>query len=153
MAFSSSLYHQLCCDNQSNQGRPPACWYRYHLPRVHILSYTLWDVSYMANVNSASALCCSSITRRLSVVWNYFNFNFFQLFSCQYSISFTCSTERGGVRARLTACVSVVYCKRKRNILWNVRVFRGIIKALKQQPRPIWLNQYSGKKNLYTIYI
>jgi hypothetical protein len=33
--------------------------------------------------------------------------------------------------------VSVVYCKRKRNILWNVRVFRGIIKALKQQPRPI----------------
>jgi len=24
---------------------------------------------------------------------------------CQYSISFTCSTERGGVRARLTACV------------------------------------------------
>ena len=33
--------------------------------------------------------------------------------------------------------VSVVYCKRKRNILWNVRVFRGIIEALKQQPRPI----------------
>ena len=35
------------------------------------------------------------------------------------------------------AGVSVVYCKRKRNILWNVRVFRGIIEALKQQPRPI----------------
>jgi hypothetical protein len=33
--------------------------------------------------------------------------------------------------------VSGVYCKRKRNILWNVRVFRGIIEALKQQPRPI----------------
>jgi len=37
----------------------------------------------------------------------------------------------------LELCVSVVYCKRKRNILWNVRVFRGIIEALKQQPRPI----------------
>ena len=33
--------------------------------------------------------------------------------------------------------VTVVYCKRKRNILWNVRVFRGIIEALKQQPRHI----------------
>jgi Leucine-rich repeat (LRR) protein len=33
--------------------------------------------------------------------------------------------------------VSVVYCKRKWNILWNVRVFRGITKALKQQPRTI----------------
>jgi len=47
------------------------------------------------------------------------------------------------VRVRVRVCVwvgddvSVVYCKRKRNILWNVRVFRGIIKALKQQPRPI----------------
>jgi hypothetical protein len=36
----------------------------------HVDIILLWDVSYMANVNSASALCCSSITRRLSVVWN-----------------------------------------------------------------------------------
>ena len=48
--------------------------------------------------------------------------------------------------------VSVVYCKRKRNILWNVRVLRGIIEALKQQPRPIWLNQYARKK-IYIPYI
>ena len=33
--------------------------------------------------------------------------------------------------------VSVVYYKRKWNILWNVRVFRGMNKELKQQPRPI----------------
>jgi hypothetical protein len=42
-----------------------------------------------------------------------------------------------GKRRRPMSCVTVVYCKRKRNILWNVRVFRGIIEALKQQPRPI----------------
>jgi len=36
--------------------------------------------------------------------------------------------------------ISVVYYKRKRNILWNVRVFRGINKALEQQPRPTRLN-------------
>ncbi len=41
----------------------------------------------------------------------------------------------------LELCVSVVSCKRKWNILWNVRVFRGINKALKQQPRPIRLSQ------------
>jgi hypothetical protein len=41
----------------------------------------------------------------------------------------------------LVSDVSVVYCKRKWNILWNVRVFRGINKALKQQPRPIRLSQ------------
>jgi len=46
--------------------------------------------------------------------------------------------EREGQRERdEREGVSVVYCKRKRNILWNVRVFRGIIEALKQQPRPI----------------
>jgi hypothetical protein len=44
---------------------------------------------------------------------------------------------RVGRSCESRTCVSVVYCKRKRNILWNVRVFRGIIEALKQQPRPI----------------
>jgi hypothetical protein len=39
--------------------------------------------------------------------------------------------------------ISVVYYKRKRNILWNVRVFRGINRALEQQPRPIRLNLLS----------
>jgi hypothetical protein len=41
--------------------------------------------------------------------------------------------------------VSVVYCKRKWKILWNVRVFRGINKALKQQPRPIRLKAFDKK--------
>jgi hypothetical protein len=36
------------------------------------------------------------------------SFNYFQ---CQYSISFTGSTERGGVRARLTACVRRCQCQ------------------------------------------
>ncbi len=40
-------------------------------------------------------------------------------------------------RSSCVSGVSVVYCKHKWNILWNVRVFRGITKALKQQPRPI----------------
>ena len=45
--------------------------------------------------------------------------------------------ELAQAQARGYYGVSVVYCKRKRNILWNVRVFRGIIEALKQQTRPI----------------
>jgi hypothetical protein len=36
--------------------------------------------------------------------------------------------------------ISVVYYKRKLNIRWNVRVFRGINKALEQQPRPTRIN-------------
>jgi hypothetical protein len=43
----------------------------------------------------------------------------------------------GGIGSSRWYDVSVVYYKRKWNILWNVRVFRGINKAMKQQPRPI----------------
>jgi hypothetical protein len=54
---------------------------------------------------------------------------------------FVVSARTNKRRHHQTCCVSVVYCKRKWNILWNVRVFRGINKALKQQPRPIRLSQ------------
>jgi hypothetical protein len=84
------------------------------LPYVLIFSFTLWDVSYMANANSMLSLpvvallfdYCSSFgilnVSCLDSIHSDFRFDYFQ---CQFSISLHCSTERGGMRARLTACV------------------------------------------------
>jgi len=62
----------------------------------------------MANINSASALCFSSITRRLSVVWNEFNFNFFRLFSMSvFDFIHLLHGARGGESQTNRMCMQV----------------------------------------------
>ena len=95
---------------QSKQSsRPTGCWYRYwpaasSSATLYGTCHT-WRMLILLPLSVALRLlvCQLSGINSISISFDYFQ--------CQYSISFTCSTERGRVRDRLTACVCRCQCQ------------------------------------------
>jgi hypothetical protein len=95
MALSSSLYHPRCCDNQSNQTRSTACLYRYGPASSSSASLYgtchTWQMLILLPLSVALRLLVVCQLPGINSIWISFDY-----IQCQYSISFTCSTERGG---------------------------------------------------------